>query len=172
MAGSFSVGQQPAHPVRLPEHPTHKRRTIVKISARNSLAGTVTKVTKGAVNAEVDLALKGGGNVVAIITNSSVDSLGLKEGKAAYAIIKASSVMIGKDSPDKLSARNVLSGTVAAVQDGAVDSEVTLKLSGGGNLVAIITKESVKSLGLKAGESANAIVKASSVLVGVDHQAA
>jgi molybdate transport system regulatory protein len=140
----------------------------VKISARNTLAGTVTKVTKGAVNAEVDLSLKGGGNVVSIITNSSVDSLGLKEGKAAYAIIKASSVIIGKD-PGKVSARNVLSGTVAAVHDGAVDSEVTLKLSSGTELVAIITKESVHALGLKAGESATAIVKASSVLVGVDH---
>ena len=140
----------------------------MKISARNTLAGTVTKVTKGAVNAEVDLSLKGGGNVVSIITNSSVDSLGLKEGKAAYAIIKASSVMIGKD-PGKVSARNVLNGTVAAVHDGAVDSEVTLKLSSGTELVAIITKESVHALGLKAGESATAIVKASSVLVGVDH---
>ena len=140
----------------------------MKISARNTLAGTVTKVTKGAVNAEVDLSLKGGGNIVAIITNSSADSLGLKEGKAAYAIIKASSVMIGKD-PGKVSARNVLSGTIAAVHDGAVDSEVILKLSGDTELVAIITKESVKSLGLKAGESATAIIKASSVLVGVDH---
>jgi molybdate transport system regulatory protein len=145
------------------------RRTIVKISARNTLAGTVTKVTKGAVNAEVDLALKGGGDVVSVITNSSVDSLGLKEGKAAYAIIKASSVMIAKDSSLKLSARNVLGGTVASVQDGAVDSEVTLKLSGGSSLVAIITKESVKHLGLKAGETASAVVKASDVLVGVDH---
>ena len=141
----------------------------MKISARNALAGTVTKVTKGAVNAEVDLALNGGGDVVAIITNSSVDSLGLKEGKAAYAIIKASSVMIAQDSPVKLSARNALGGTVTAVQDGAVDSEVTLKLSGGSDLVAIITKESVKFLGLKAGEAATAIVKASSVIVGVDH---
>ena len=141
----------------------------MKISARNALAGTVTKVTKGAVNAEIDMALKGGGDVVAIVTNSSADSLGLKEGKAAYAIIKASSVMIAKDSAVKLSARNALGGTVTSVQDGAVDSEVMLKLSGGGNLVAIITKESVKSLGLKAGEAATAIVKASSVLVGVDH---
>ncbi len=141
----------------------------MRISARNALAGTVTKVTRGAVNAEVDLSLKGGGDVVAVITNSSADSLGLKEGKAAYAIIKASSVMIAKDSPIKLSARNALGGTVASVQDGAVDSEVTLKLSGGSDLVAIITKDSAKSLGLKAGEPATAIIKASSVLVGVDH---
>ena len=69
----------------------------MKISARNTLAATVVKVTKGAVNAEVTLKLKGGEQVVAIITNSSVDSLGLKEGGNAYAVIKASSVMVGVD---------------------------------------------------------------------------
>ena len=141
----------------------------MKISARNALAATVTKVIKGAVNSEVDLELKGGGNVVSVITNASVDRLGLKAGATAYAIIKASSVMIAKDLTTKLSARNVLGGTIVSVQDGAVDSEVTLKLSGGSSLVAIITKESVHSLGLKAGEAATAIIKASSVIVGVDH---
>ena len=69
----------------------------MEISARNVLAGTITKVTKGAVNAEIDLTLKGGEKVVAILTIHSVDSLGLKEGKPAYAIVKASSVMIAKD---------------------------------------------------------------------------
>jgi len=141
----------------------------MKVSARNVLAGTVTKVTKGAVNAEVDLALKDGESVVAIITNSSVDSLGLKEGKRAYAIIKASSVIVAKNSKVKLSARNVLPGKVVSVQEGAVNSEVTLKLSGGTDLIAVITKASVKSLGLKAGEAAAAVIKASSVIVGVDH---
>jgi molybdate transport system regulatory protein len=104
----------------------------------------------------------------AIITNSSADGLGLKEGTAAYAIIKASDVMVGKDV-GKVSARNVLDGTVAQVEDGAVDSVVTLKLSGGTTVVAVITNESVKSLGLKSGDSASAIIKASHVMVGVDH---
>ena len=141
----------------------------MKISARNTLAATVTKVVKGAVNSEVDLELKGGGNIFSIITNPSVDRLGLKAGTPAYAIIKASSVMVANDSSIKLSARNVLDGTIVSVQDGAVDSEITLKLSGGSNLVAVITKESARSLVLKAGEPAAAVVKASSVIVGVDH---
>jgi molybdate transport system regulatory protein len=140
----------------------------MKISARNSLAGKVTKVVKGAVNSEVDLTLTGGEKMVAIITNSSADGLGLKEGTAAYAIIKASDVMVGKDV-GKVSARNVLGGTVAHVEDGAVDSVVTLKLSGGTSVVAVITKESVKNLGLKNGDAASAIIKASHVMVGVDH---
>ncbi len=69
----------------------------MKLSARNMLKGKVKKVVRGAVNSEVTLELPGGTEVVSIITNSSVDNLGLKEGKDAYAVIKASSVMVAVD---------------------------------------------------------------------------
>jgi molybdopterin-binding protein len=69
----------------------------MRISARNILKGKVVKVTRGAVNAEVVLELSGGTQVVSIITLSSVDSLEIKVGKEAYAVVKASNVMIGVD---------------------------------------------------------------------------
>lgn len=69
----------------------------MKISARNILKGKVVKVVRGAVNAEVTIELPGGTRLVSIITNSSVENLGLTEGKEAYAIIKASNVMVGVD---------------------------------------------------------------------------
>lgn len=69
----------------------------MKLSARNVLKGKVVKVTKGAVNAEVTIELPGGAQVVSIITNTSVENLGLAEGKSAYAVIKASNVMIATD---------------------------------------------------------------------------
>jgi molybdopterin-binding protein len=69
----------------------------MKISARNILKGKVVKVLHGAVNSEVTIELPGGARLVSIITNSSVDKLELTEGKEAYAIIKASNVMIGID---------------------------------------------------------------------------
>ncbi len=69
----------------------------MKISARNILKGTIVKVIHGAVNSEVTIELPGGTRLVSIITNSSVDNLVLTEGKEAYAIIKASNVMIGID---------------------------------------------------------------------------
>jgi molybdopterin-binding protein len=69
----------------------------MKISARNILKGKIVKVIQGAVNSEVTLELPGGVRIVSIITNSSVENLGLTEGKEAYAIIKASSVMVGVD---------------------------------------------------------------------------
>ena len=104
----------------------------MKISARNQLAGTVEKVTKGAVNAEIDLKLEGGEKIAAIITNASADALKLKKGAAAFAVMKASEVMVGTDMDGaKLSARNVLPGVVSKVQDGAVNSEVILTLPGG-----------------------------------------
>lgn len=140
----------------------------MKISARNVLAGTVKSVVKGMVNAEVTLALEGGEAVVAVITNFSVDSLGLEPGKSAYAVIKASEVMIGVGvAASTISARNVLQGEVANIRPGAVNSEVEVQLSGGTKVVASITKASVERLQLHSGVQVNAIVKASNVLVGV-----
>jgi molybdate transport system regulatory protein len=140
----------------------------MKISARNVLAGKVREVAKGAVNAQVSLLLDGGETVVAIITNSSVDSLGLKNGTAAYAIVKASEVIVGKSLDGaRLSARNVLPGTVANVHEGAVNAEVEIRLASGATLVSSITRESVRILDLKLGDAVSAIVKASNVMIGV-----
>jgi molybdopterin-binding protein len=69
----------------------------MKLSARNVLKGKVLKIVKGAVNSEVTLELSEGDQVVSIITNSSVENLGLEEGKEAYAVIKASNVMLAVD---------------------------------------------------------------------------
>ena len=69
----------------------------MKLSARNILKGVVVNVVKGAINSEVIIELPGGAQIVSVITNSSVDNLGLKKGKEAYAVIKASNVMIAID---------------------------------------------------------------------------
>lgn len=67
----------------------------MKISARNILKGKVKQVKLGAVNAEVIVELPGGAEIVSIITKESAQNLKLKKGKAVYAVIKASNVMIG-----------------------------------------------------------------------------
>jgi molybdopterin-binding protein len=69
----------------------------MKLSARNILKGKVIRITRGAVNSEVIIQLAGGEQIVSVITNASVDGLGLKEGMEAYAVIKASSVMVAVD---------------------------------------------------------------------------
>jgi len=69
----------------------------MKLSARNILKGKVIQVVKGAVNSEVVIELSGGAQIVSIITNSSAENLELEEGKEAYAVIKASNVMVAVD---------------------------------------------------------------------------
>ncbi len=139
----------------------------IKTSARNLFKGQVKQVTPGAVNAEVVLDL-GGQDIVAIITNESAKSLGLKAGGSAYAMIKASWVILTEGGGLKTSARNNLAGTVEKVTKGAVNTEVVLDLGGGRKLVSIITNASADSLGLKAGSKAGAMIKASHVIVAVD----
>jgi molybdate transport system regulatory protein len=144
------------------------RRIAMKVSARNVFAGKVADIKKGAVNAEVSLTIKGGGTVTAIVTNGAVDNLGLKGGSDAYAIIKASSIIIGTDLHDaKISARNIFCGTITKVIEGPVSTEVDLDIGGGNTISAVITHESSNNLGLKEGGHACAIFKASSVILGV-----
>lgn len=69
----------------------------MKLSARNVIKGTVVKVTHGAVNSEVVLEIPGGVQIVSIITRQSAETLGLVEGADAYAVIKASNVMLAVD---------------------------------------------------------------------------
>lgn len=66
----------------------------MKISARNVLKGKVKQIVHGAVNTEVTIELPGGTEIVSVITKSSAESLGLSEGGEAYAVIKASNVMV------------------------------------------------------------------------------
>ena len=69
----------------------------MRLSARNILKGTIKKIIPGAVNSEVIIVTAGGEEIVSIITKESVESLGLKEGKEVYAVVKASNVMVAVD---------------------------------------------------------------------------
>ncbi len=68
----------------------------------------------------------------------------------------------------KLSARNVLKGTVKNIVDGAVNTEVVVELPGGQEIVAVVTKTSAHNLGLAKGKAVCAVIKASSVILAVE----
>jgi molybdopterin-binding protein len=68
----------------------------------------------------------------------------------------------------KISARNVLKGKIKQITPGAVNSEIIVEVAGGVEMVSIITKSSAERLGLKVGKEVYTIVKASSVMIGVD----
>jgi len=136
----------------------------LKTSARNQFGGRVTGLTKGAVNSEVVLDI-GGDQLTVIITNKSVDNLEIKVGSEAVAMIKASNVIVALGQDFKTSARNQLTGVISHCELGAVNGEVIIELPGGKSVVAIITNESIKNLGLKPGDQATALVKASHIIL-------
>jgi len=70
----------------------------MELSAPNQLSGVVTAITLGGVMAEVTIRLDGGQEIVSTVTRRSVETLGLKEGDPAVAVIKATEVLIGKRS--------------------------------------------------------------------------
>jgi len=79
----------------LPRRFTEER---MRLSARNQLPGTVVSVKNGVVTAEVVVQLAGGDQIVSVITQDSVKSLGLKKGSRVRAIIKSTDVMIAADA--------------------------------------------------------------------------
>lgn len=146
----------------------------MKISARNVFEGRITALVDGQVNAEVELTTAGGDRIVAVVTESSVQSLGLVLGKPVIAFVKAPWVIVvagdGGDGGDKavrFSARNQLPGTVQSIAKGAINSEIAIKLGGGTLVHAVITNEAVMELGLAPGVPASALIKASHVVLGV-----
>jgi len=138
----------------------------MKSSARNQFAGKVAAIISGPVNAEVDVVLDSGERIVSVITAGSVKALGLREGSPVLVLIKAPWVILLTDDAGlRTSARNHLRGQVSRLVKGAVNTEVSLQTEGGLTVNAIITNESVASLGLDVGVPASAIIKASQVIL-------
>ncbi|NEX21080.1 LysR family transcriptional regulator [Thiorhodococcus mannitoliphagus] len=139
----------------------------MKVSTRNHLRGIVSDIKLGAVNAEVTLDINGV-PLVAVITNESVAALGLVEGSEAFALIKASFVILcTEDGGLRTSARNRLCGTIEHMTEGAINTEVVLALDGGARITSIVTNESAKALALKTEERACALIKAPHVILAV-----
>ncbi|MEA3405869.1 MAG: TOBE domain-containing protein [Pseudomonadota bacterium] len=145
------------------------RKVSMKTSARNLFHGTVTEIATGAVNSEVTLAVGSDMKVVAQITPDSLERLGLEVGSDAYALIKASWVILTEDIQDgfKTSARNEFCGEILAIDAGAVNSDVTFDIGSGQKMSAIVSNQSVASLELKVGGRCCALIKESHILLAI-----
>ncbi|MEZ5840575.1 MAG: TOBE domain-containing protein [Hyphomicrobiales bacterium] len=142
---------------------------MMRTSARNTFRGTVSAVTPGAVNAEVRLRISETQEIVAIVTNRSVESLGLAAGRPAFALIKASFIILAPETEAlRTSARNRLCGRIIERTEGAVNDEVVVDLGEGRTLAAIVTSESAQMLELSVGKRVCALIKASHVILAVD----
>lgn len=145
------------------------RRLSMRTSARNQFQGTVASITPGPINCEVTLTINERDHLSAVVTSESVESLGLSPGSEAYALIKASFIiLIPADEKLVTSARNRLCGTVRELRRGAVSSEAIMELEGGKTLAAVITEESANAPEFQPGCQVCALIKASHVILGVN----
>ena len=143
------------------------RRLALRCSARNQFAGSVSALRRGPVDVEVLIRLDDRLELAAVVTQESAELLGLAVGCEVVAMVKASSVMLVADDRLRLSARNRFWGTVSRIVDGPVNAEVTLDLGQGRSAVAVVTSESVRTMGLSEGVRAGAVFKVSSVILAV-----
>ncbi|GAA0296287.1 TOBE domain-containing protein [Streptomyces polychromogenes] len=134
----------------------------MSLSIRNQIAGTVTAITTGEAMAAVKVRLEGGQDITAAITVDAVKELGLAAGSSVKALVKATEVALATGPVEGLSIRNRLAGTVVDVTTGPAMASVKVDVNGGG-LTAAITADAVEALGLAAGSSVVALIKATEV---------
>lgn len=138
----------------------------MKLSARNQIKGKIISINEGIINALVSLDA-GGVVITSNITKASVHDLGLAVGQEALAVIKSTEVMIGLGK-SALTVRNQIPGKIVSIQEGAVNALVKLEIAGGNAISAVITIASVKELGLAVGQDAYAVIKGTSVMIGIE----
>jgi molybdate transport system regulatory protein len=142
-------------------------RMSMRSSARNQFSGKVVGLHDGGVDYEVRLKIDEQAEIVALITHASAENLGLAIGLEVLALVKSSSVMLTTTRELRLTARNQLWGMVSEVHEGPINNEVSLALSSGRGVTALITRESCINLGIAPGVEACAFFKSSSVILAV-----
>ncbi|MFF2193938.1 molybdopterin-binding protein [Streptomyces sp. NPDC058157] len=132
------------------------------LSIRNQIAGTVTSITAGEAMSSVKVRLEGGQEITAVITTDAAKELGLAGGSSVRALVKATEVSLATAAVSGISIRNQIPGTVVDVAAGPAMASVKVDVNGGG-LTAAITADAVKDLGLAAGTSVVALIKATEI---------
>ncbi|WP_137817530.1 TOBE domain-containing protein [Pseudomonas sp. 2FG] len=142
-------------------------RLRMKTSARNQLFGKVSAIQRGEVNDRVEFHLDSGDRLCASITHDSTERLGLKEGDAVYALIKASWVLlVGADFTPSEPTDNLLHGAVRQATRGSAETEVAIELPGGAQIAAVLSNAQADDLELCSGKPVAALIKAAHIILG------
>jgi molybdate transport system regulatory protein len=138
------------------------KHSLLQASARNQFLGEVVSVE---VNTEVIIQISDTLNLVAVITEHSRQEMEIEPGTSVIALIKASSVTVSTDTTLMVSARNKLVGHISRIEQGRVNSELSIDLGGSKTVSALVTNNSVDRLALEQSTQVCAFWKASSVIL-------
>jgi molybdate transport system regulatory protein len=146
-----------------------RQEARAKTSARNVFAAVVTRLRRGSVLTAVHAVTPTKRAISTIVTNHSVEHLGLQPGVSVEASVKAPLVMIAASTKrPRCSADNVWRGKITSVEDDGCVAEVVLLLDGGEEVCAVVGADQWHALALKEGSSAWALIDASAVVLTVE----
>lgn len=137
-----------------------------KTSARNSFFGKIQKIQRGDIQTRIELTTIGGYSVTTVITNDSLERLGLKKGTLITAEVKAPWVILQKSNEEpKCTAENRFNGVIERVNKGKINTEYAVRISDGTELCSLVTTESSRKLNLKKGDGVWALFNCFSVVL-------
>jgi molybdate transport system regulatory protein len=146
-----------------------ERENRRKTSARNAFFGKIETLRKGDVQARVEISTPGGYCIGAVITNHSLERLGLKRGGLVVAEVKAPWVTVHRSADDPgSSADNVLGASVVRIVHGKVTSEIVARIIDGTEICSLVTEESLEKLGLRTGDRVWVAFNAFTVVLHAD----
>ena len=146
-----------------------ERESSRKTSARNSFFGKIREIQRGDIQALVKLTTIGGHSVTTVITNQSLDLLGLKQGRLVTAEVKAPWVNLQKGTKEPAcSAENRFNGIITRITGGSVNTEYAVRISDGTELSAVISTESSLRLAVNIGDPVWAMFNCFAVVLHVD----
>jgi molybdate transport system regulatory protein len=146
-----------------------ERESSHKTSARNSFFGKIKAIKRGDIQTQVEIITIIGHTVTTVITNDSVERLGLQEGRLITAEVKAPWIILQKgDEEPECSAENRFNGVIERKMQGEINTEYTIHIPGGIELCAIVSTQHTQRIGFQVGDRVWAIFNSSSVVLRVD----
>ncbi len=143
----------------------HQRKT----SARNTFFGRIEHIRRGDIQSEVELVTIGGDLLTTMITNNSLERLGLKVGSLITAEVKAPWVILQKgETKPACSAENMFQGEVTQIVRGKLTTEFTVRIQDGTDLCSVVTEESRRNLGIKEKDKVWVVFNSFAVILRVD----
>jgi molybdate transport system regulatory protein len=140
-----------------------------KTSARNSFFGKISSITKGDIQAKVEMIALSGDTVTTIITRDSLSRLGLRKGSLITAEVKAPWVILEKnDREPKSSAENRFVGTITHIHKGKITTEYVVRISDGTELCSVVSAENAWLTGFKENDRVWAIFNSFAVVLHID----
>ena len=146
-----------------------ERESRRKTSARNTFFGKISAVLKGDIQSQVELVTVSGATVTTVITNNSVERLGLKVGSLITAEIKAPWVILQKTHVQPMcSAENMFSGTVAQILRGKLTTEFIVRIQDGTEVCSLVTEKSRQKLNIREKDDVWVMFNSFAVILHVD----